>query len=262
MLEIDFGTLLRTSSKEATERREAAFTRIEDALGVSDTRKLPLAYAGQDREGQYLQGLAFGKAIMDDEIKHRHGIFDYHSHRFALIIASPFGHNPLMFGPTLRLQTSPEQRDYWVPLLEAGKIIGTYAQTELGHGTFLRGLETTVTLDLDTDEFVVHSPTLTSTKYWPSALGFTASHAVVMANLVIRGKVRRSPSLPFFTSRHGKNLETWSREIDLISSSVYTDCGMITRTMVCSHLWFSSATLTIIVLCQASRPAILASRWA
>lgn len=177
------------SSKEATERRESAFTRVEDALGVSDTRKLPLAYANQNREGYYLDGLAFGKAIMDDEIRHRHGVFDYHSHQLSSIIASPFGHNPLMFGPTLRLQTSPEQRDYWVPLVEAGKIIGTYAQTELGHGTFLRGLETTATLDLDTDEFVVHSPTLTSTKYWPSAIGFTASHAVVMANLIIRGKV-------------------------------------------------------------------------
>ena len=194
--EIDFGILLTNSSKEATERREGAFKRIEDALGTSDTTKLPLAYTNQDHERQYLHGLAFGKAMMDDEIQHRHGVFDYHSHQFALIIASPFGHNPLMFGPTLRLQTSPEQRDYWVPLLEAGKIIGTYAQTEIGHGTFLRGLETTATLDLDTDEFVVHSPTLTSTKYWPSALGFTASHAVVMANLIIRGKVCFSFPLP------------------------------------------------------------------
>ena len=193
---IDFRSSLMESSKEATERREGVFARVEDALGVSDPRKLPLAYAKQDREYQYLDGLAFGKAIMDDEIQHRHGVFDYHSHRLASIISSPFGHNPLMFGPTLRLQTSPEQRNYWVPLLEAGKIIGTYAQTELGHGTFLRGLETTATLDLDTDEFVVHSPTLTSTKYWPSALGFTASHAVVMANLIIRGKVYLSSSLP------------------------------------------------------------------
>ncbi|KAL8791566.1 MAG: hypothetical protein Q9195_005830 [Heterodermia aff. obscurata] len=181
-------TYLLYGGKEATERREAAFTRVEDALGLSDMNKLPSAYADLNHEGHYLEGLAFGKAIMDDEIQHRHGAFDYHSHKFALIIASPFGHNPLMFGPTLRLQTSPEQRDYWVPLVEAGKIIGTYAQTELGHGTFLRGLETTATLDLDTDEFVVHSPTLTSTKYWPSALGFTASHAIVMANLIIRGK--------------------------------------------------------------------------
>jgi hypothetical protein len=49
-------------------------------------------------------------------------------------------------------------------------VIGTYAQTELGHGTFLRGLETTATYDASTQEFIIHSPTLTavsSTPHWP-----------------------------------------------------------------------------------------------
>ncbi|KAL9595399.1 MAG: hypothetical protein Q9219_006474 [cf. Caloplaca sp. 3 TL-2023] len=174
--------------EEATKRRLAAFERVEKALGLSDTTRLPRQYANLDREGQYLDGLEFGKAMMDDEVKHRHGIFDYHTHQFALIISSPFGHNPLMFGPTLKLQTTPEQRAYWMPLVESGKIVGTYCQTELGHGTFLRGLETTATFDPQTDEFVIHSPTVTSTKYWPSALGFSASHAIVMAKLITRGK--------------------------------------------------------------------------
>lgn len=40
-------------------------------------------------------------------------------------------------------------------------------QTELGHGTFIRGLETTATYDPETKEFVLHSPTLTSYKWWP-----------------------------------------------------------------------------------------------
>lgn len=40
-------------------------------------------------------------------------------------------------------------------------------QTEMGHGTFLRGLETTATYDPKTQEFVLHSPTITSTKWWP-----------------------------------------------------------------------------------------------
>lgn len=41
------------------------------------------------------------------------------------------------------------------------------SQTELGHGTFVRGLETTATYDPKTKEFVLHSPTLTSYKWWP-----------------------------------------------------------------------------------------------
>ncbi|KAG6521165.1 hypothetical protein ZIOFF_018231 [Zingiber officinale] len=36
--------------------------------------------------------------------------------------------------------------------------------TELGHGSIVQGLETTATFDPKTDEFVTHSPTLTSSK--------------------------------------------------------------------------------------------------
>jgi hypothetical protein len=103
------------------------------------------------------------------------------------------------------------------------QVIGTYAQTELGHGTFVRGLETTATYDPDTQQFVIHSPTLSSTKWWPGGedhsavltfassskalhcvevppganahmlcpgLGKTATHVVCMARLFLNGKVR------------------------------------------------------------------------
>lgn len=39
-----------------------------------------------------------------------------------------------MFIPALEYQTSPEQRDKWLPLAKSFKILGAYAQTELGHG--------------------------------------------------------------------------------------------------------------------------------
>ena len=92
-----------------------------------------------------------------------------------------------MFVPTIRGQATEEQKEEWLPLAMEMKTVGTYAQTELGHGTFLRGLETTATFDPDTDEFIVHSPTLTSTKWWPGGLGKTATHAVVMARLFTNG---------------------------------------------------------------------------
>ena len=72
-----------------------------------------------------------------------------------------------MFIPSLLSQASPEQQAEWLPKAMKLELIGTYAQTELGHGTFVRGLETTATYDPDTQEFVAHSPTLTSTKWWP-----------------------------------------------------------------------------------------------
>ena len=64
-------------------------------------------------------------------------------------------------------QGSEEQQAYWLPKAMSLEIIGTYAQTELGHGTFVRGLETTATYDEQSQEFVIHSPELTSTKWWP-----------------------------------------------------------------------------------------------
>jgi acyl-CoA oxidase len=93
-----------------------------------------------------------------------------------------------MFIPTIQGQGDKEQQKHWLPMCTKLQCIGTYAQTELGHGTYIRGLETTATYDAEKEEFVVHSPTLTSTKWWPGGMGKTATHAVVMARLVTGGK--------------------------------------------------------------------------
>ena len=93
-----------------------------------------------------------------------------------------------MFIPSILSQGTMEQQEKWLPACYNLDIIGTYAQTELGHGTFLRGLETVAVYDPQTLSFIIHSPTLTSTKWWPGGLGKTATHAVVMARLITRGK--------------------------------------------------------------------------
>lgn len=72
-----------------------------------------------------------------------------------------------MFLPTIVGQGTDEQRAEWEEKAREISIIGTYAQTELGHGTFVRGLETTATYDAETGEFVLNSPTLSSYKWWP-----------------------------------------------------------------------------------------------
>jgi len=90
-----------------------------------------------------------------------------------------------MFIPSILSQGTPEQQAKWLPLCNRLQIIGTYAQTELGHGTFLRGLETVAVYDLETTSFIVHSPTLTATKWWPGGLGKTATHVVLMARLIV-----------------------------------------------------------------------------
>lgn len=96
-----------------------------------------------------------------------------------------------MFIPSILSQGNPEQQAKWLPLCNSLRIVGTYAQTELGHGTFVRGLETVAVYDVDTQEFVVHSPTLTSTKWWPGGLGKTSTHVILMARLFTCGKVSK-----------------------------------------------------------------------
>jgi len=90
-----------------------------------------------------------------------------------------------MFIPTIKGQADEEQLAKWLPLAENYDIVGCYAQTELGHGSNVRGLETTATFDPRTDEIVLNTPTLTATKWWPGALGKTATHAMVFAHLLL-----------------------------------------------------------------------------
>lgn len=93
-----------------------------------------------------------------------------------------------MFLPTLLHQATEEQQErFFMPAWNL-EITGTYAQTEMGHGTHLRGLETTATYDPKTQEFILNSPTVTSIKWWPGGLGKTSNHAIVLAQLITRGE--------------------------------------------------------------------------
>lgn len=48
--------------------------------------------------------------------------------------ADSFGLSDNVFLPTIQSQGTDEQREKWLPLIHNYKIIGAYAQTELGHG--------------------------------------------------------------------------------------------------------------------------------
>ncbi|XP_053690484.1 probable peroxisomal acyl-coenzyme A oxidase 1 [Sabethes cyaneus] len=101
---------------------------------------------------------------------------------------SPLRLHFVMFIPAIIGQGTAEQQQKWLGRALNCEIIGTYAQTELGHGTFLRGLETTATFDERTDEIVLNSPSLTAYKWWPGALAQTVNYCIVMAQLYSKGK--------------------------------------------------------------------------
>ncbi|RCH98271.1 hypothetical protein CU097_012978 [Rhizopus azygosporus] len=102
--------------------------------------------------------------------------------------STPFSLHYGMFIPTLRTQTTEEQKKLFLEPALRNEIIGCYAQTELGHGSNVQGIETTATYIPETNEFELHSPTLTASKWWIGGLGKAANHAIVMARLITDGK--------------------------------------------------------------------------
>ena len=86
------------------------------------------------------------------------------------------GTNPMtlhmqMFTKSVAQLGSEEQVRTILPKVDNWKIIGCYAQTELGHGSNVAGLETTATFLPESDEFVIHTPSIKAAKFWPGNLG-------------------------------------------------------------------------------------------
>jgi acyl-CoA oxidase len=72
-----------------------------------------------------------------------------------------------------------EQVSYWMGkgAFSLNGIIGCFAMTELGHGSNVACLETTATFDEASDEFIIHTPTLTATKWWIGGAAQSATHS-------------------------------------------------------------------------------------
>lgn len=137
------------------------------------------------RPDRYMLALARAKRLR--QMGKRYGWAD-HDHEMAIHLVddvSPYQLDVSMFRQTLREQTSPAQREYWLRLHETWTIVGAYAQTELGHGSNVRGIETTARWDPNTKEFILHSPSLTASKWWNGSLGRTATHSIVVAQLLL-----------------------------------------------------------------------------
>ncbi|GIK03877.1 fatty-acyl coenzyme A oxidase [Aspergillus viridinutans] len=134
------------------------------------------------------RSLAKGKRLQQLKEKYNWSTEDYHFASEMIGEPTPYGLHASMFLVTLREQCTPEQKKLFLEPAEKYQIIGCYAQTELGHGSNVRGLETTATWNPEDKTFTIHSPSLTASKWWIGSLGRTANHAVVMAQLFIAGK--------------------------------------------------------------------------
>jgi flavocytochrome c len=93
-----------------------------------------------------------------------------------------------IFAATIAGQGNEEQQKFWLPKIWNFEITGSYAQTELGHGSNVRGLQTIAEYDKKSDEFILNTPTLRAMKWWPGCLGKIATHVVLYAQTLVDGK--------------------------------------------------------------------------
>ncbi|KAG9603418.1 acyl-CoA oxidase, partial [Aureobasidium melanogenum] len=140
------------------------------------------------RIDRFETALARAKRLRQLQVKHNWTDQDKQVANELISEPGPYGLHESMFLITLRDQGTPEQHEKFLKPARNYEYIGCYAQTELGHGSNVRGLETTATWNQEDKTFIINSPTLTSSKWWIGSLGRTANHAVVMAQLYINNK--------------------------------------------------------------------------
>lgn len=91
-----------------------------------------------------------------------------------------------VFVPTILGMSTDAQLAEWAPNVLSYAWLGCYAQTEIAHGSNVRGLRTTATWTEEGDSLIVHTPDVSAIKWWPGGMGLVATHAIVYARLIVK----------------------------------------------------------------------------
>ncbi|CAD7947183.1 unnamed protein product [Amoebophrya sp. A120] len=98
----------------------------------------------------------------------------------------------VMFLPSLINLADEEQQSWWLEKALNYEYVGTYAQTELTHGSNVRGMGTQAvwdgTLYNGDGGWRVHTPSLEAMKWWPGGMAKSCNCVILMARVIIKGK--------------------------------------------------------------------------
>ena len=189
--------LIDGGADKTRRRRQLEALIARDPTGVFSNEDNPYLH----RKERHVRALA--KHVRLIELCRMHGIGSEPEANGEVTLSPDFAHllagladDPptalhwVMFVPNIRTLADDEQQAKWLPLCRDWKMIGCYAQTELGHGSNVRALETTATFVPESKggdrggSWIIDSPTLTASKFWPGTLGRTSNHAMVIARLI------------------------------------------------------------------------------
>ncbi|XP_073943629.1 acyl-CoA oxidase 3 [Choristoneura fumiferana] len=92
-----------------------------------------------------------------------------------------------MFSNTIR-GSGREHHFHLIEDNDNGKIGGCFALTEIAHGSNAKGMRTTATYDVEQRCFIMHTPDFEAAKCWVGCMGKCATHAIVYAKLISKGK--------------------------------------------------------------------------
>lgn len=92
-----------------------------------------------------------------------------------------------LFGGSIQKLGTQTHHDRYLKDIGEGQLLGCFAMTETGHGSNVRGINTTATYNLERDSITIHTPGKDDNKeYIGNALH--GSMATVFAQLIVQGK--------------------------------------------------------------------------
>ncbi|OMJ79569.1 hypothetical protein SteCoe_20377 [Stentor coeruleus] len=103
---------------------------------------------------------------------------------FDLGLSGRYSVHAILYMETLEFLGTDKHK----PLMERSLLLkdyGSFSMTEIGHGSNVAALETTAIYNHSTHEFIINSPTPTSTKYLVGGMANTSTMTVVFAQLII-----------------------------------------------------------------------------